>query len=359
MDHHQLIKEECVKHFKSEPSKITKLYSLTNWVYKVDFENAPSIVFKVLNKKTTNPFLFRSQETEKLIDETHFFGDVQIVKNDVYKIERFVINKPITVQDLRSLPTRVFIMKAISRLHLLLPPKPKQNALIFDTWQNVMPQVREKIKSNYAGTELEEKVKEIIAAYDDYILKQLLPNPIYSDCVMCHNDLLHGNLLFDTQHQKYILIDFEYSGYSDPITDIYNLLIESTYDYDDNAPNGLLQDPDSFGNDADVKELIRFYLFFIKNQELIKDRPDDAESLEFYRQHPKFKEISSEEVDYLFAKMFFVGNIQNVYWCVWALTMKHRDDLVMNITNFALKRYDDFIRCNKKREEVWAQKPIQ
>lgn len=59
-------------------------------------------------------------------------------------------------------------------------------------------------------------------------------------CVLCHNDLINGNLLNATETDQLALIDFEYAGFGFPETDLYNFMIESTYDYSTNNEDGFL-----------------------------------------------------------------------------------------------------------------------
>lgn len=76
--------------------------------------------------------------------------------------------------------------------------------------------------------------------------------------MFCHNDLLLLNILLkDDGGIK--LIDHEYAGYNHYMTDIYNLLIEQTFIYDDILRNGFEQDYSSMNNTNSILELIFFY----------------------------------------------------------------------------------------------------
>lgn len=49
--------------------------------------------------------------------------------------------------------------------------------------------------------------------------------------VLCHNDLFYKNILFSIEKQKYLLIDFEYSGYDMLGIDLANIFNEIMFDY--------------------------------------------------------------------------------------------------------------------------------
>lgn len=58
--------------------------------------------------------------------------------------------------------------------------------------------------------------------------------------MFCHNDLLLLNILLKNDG-SIKLIDHEYAGYNHYLSDIYNLLIEQTFVYDETKPNGFEQ----------------------------------------------------------------------------------------------------------------------
>lgn len=86
------------------------------------------------------------------------------------------------------------------------------------------------------------------------------------DLVLCHNDLLINNVLLGENNQIY-LIDFEYVFHNVFLSDIYNMLIESTYDYNSENELGYSQDVDKFGSREEVQYLIASYLYFKQQKE--------------------------------------------------------------------------------------------
>ena len=73
---------------------------------------------------------------------------------------------------------------------------------------------------------------------------------------MCHNDLLLGNMLYQENTDNYYFIDYEYSYFNPPYSDVYNFLIESIYDYQTEKEEGYEKDMSVFPNDEEIYELL-------------------------------------------------------------------------------------------------------
>lgn len=50
--------------------------------------------------------------------------------------------------------------------------------------------------------------------------------------VLCHNDLFYYNFLYKVEEDDFVIIDYEYSGYSPLGMDLMNLYNERLLDYD-------------------------------------------------------------------------------------------------------------------------------
>lgn len=64
-------------------------------------------------------------------------------------------------------------------------------------------------------------------------------------------------------------MDFEYSFHNVFLSDIYNMLIESTYDYRAPVADGFQQNLERFGSQEEVQFLIACYLYFKDSSEPI------------------------------------------------------------------------------------------
>ena len=349
MNFNQIIKEACETRYKQQPTSIKKLDSLTNFVFKLDFESLESVVIKIFNKEKVNLFLFRFKEMEAKIEKTNYFGDMKLFQNEVYLIERFIENEPITIESLRQHSTRLLVMKTLAKFHNLMSTEKKEEALIFDTWKTVFTGLRHQIFENFKDRPDLPQVKQILVHYDRFITQQLWSTPNYDEVTLCHNDLLGGNLLFNSKKQQFMLIDFEYAGFGSPFTDIYNLLIESTYHYDDNQfMDGYLQDTTAFPSDDELHEILKFYLFFRQFGHNFEHLPDNLNSLEIYRNSPYMHQITDSEIQKSFVKIFELGNVSNLYWSIFGFYIFKKQGNSFNYPNFGLQRYNDFLECAAK-----------
>jgi thiamine kinase-like enzyme len=82
--------------------------------------------------------------------------------------------------------------------------------------------------------------------------------------VLTHNDMIHGNILWNLEKKKYQLIDFEYTGFTLMGADIINLCLESAYEYDTPKWPFFEREFPLIGDDEHMKKLIRFYLAYFK-----------------------------------------------------------------------------------------------
>ena len=97
-------------------------------------------------------------------------------------------------------------------------------------------------------------------------LKTLDSNKFFYSQVnaLTHNDMIHGNILWDIEKEKYQLIDFEYTGFNLLGADIINLCLESAYEYDTPKWPYFEREFSLIGSDDHMEELIRFYVAFLK-----------------------------------------------------------------------------------------------
>lgn len=82
--------------------------------------------------------------------------------------------------------------------------------------------------------------------------------------LLTHNDLIHGNVLWDLEKLKYQFIDFEYAGFNMIGSDIINICLESIYEYDLPDWPFYQRKEKVFGSDEHMDHLIHTYLAFFK-----------------------------------------------------------------------------------------------
>lgn len=82
--------------------------------------------------------------------------------------------------------------------------------------------------------------------------------------VLTHNDMIHGNILWNIEKEKYQLIDFEYSGFNLLGADIINLCLESAYEYDTAQWPFFEREFPLIGSDEHMDRLIHHYIAYLK-----------------------------------------------------------------------------------------------
>lgn len=347
-----MIEEASILHLKEKPHSVTKLYSLSNSVFKLEFANLAPVVFKIFSKTTENLFLFRCEKFENMIYSNSEFGDFLIFQNEVYRIEKFIENEPISSEKLVSHDTRLIFMRCLARFHTIASADNKEDFFIFDLWKNKYGEIKEKIMSNFSQSDRLQKVAQILSHYESFVQDELSNNQLVGDLKLCHNDILGGNIIFDKLKNQFKLIDFEFSGFGCVYTDIYNFLIESIIEYNDNINFGFAIHQDQFPNNEQLKEIIHFYLFFKKFGEKYKNAQDNQETINQVKQSSEYKQITQADIDAVFKNIFLVGTITNLFWSLWAFYIYGREGIVFKYYEFGFQRYEDFLETLEKHKQV-------
>jgi thiamine kinase-like enzyme len=340
----QKVADICNDIYKKQPTKCEVLDSLTNFVFKLTFEeDKPPVVLKIINRNTVNFFLFRSEENEQLLKSKGYMADWILHDTPAFRIERFIPNEPITTEKYRDHNIRLMMTRHIAEFHSLDSTKDPKKLQMVDLYDHVYNNIEVQITKNLNGNPETKRVFEVLEHFREFFKSVLVPNSLTEEIVLCHNDLLSGNVLFDLEKQQLALIDFEYGGYSFPENDIYNMLIESTYDYAITDGLGYEQDMSTFPSDDQLKEILRFYLFFRKHWKEFKNEKDLPENAERYRQDPRMKDVDQKELDALLKRFFLLGNITNIYWSIWSFFIFKKEGKIFNYLEFGFHRYRDFL----------------
>ena len=334
----------CQEVYQRQPNKCEVLDSLTNFVFKLTFEeDKPPVVLKIINRNTVNFFLFRSIENEQLLKSKGYMADWILHDTVTYRIERFIPNEPITTEKYRDHNIRLLMTRHIAEFHCLDSTKDPKKLQMVDLYDNVYGNIEAEIRKNLNNNPESQRVFDILDHYKDYVKNVLVPYSSTEEIVLCHNDLLSGNILFNLESQQLALIDFEYGGFSFPENDIFNMLIESTYDYAVTEGLGYEQDQSTFPSNDQLKEILQFYLFFRKHWSEFKNEKDLPETVEKYRQDLRMKEVDQKELDALFRRFFLLGNITNMYWSIWSFFIFKKEGKIFNYLEFGFQRYRDFL----------------
>uniref|UniRef100_A0A8C2JTH5 Ethanolamine kinase n=1 Tax=Cyprinus carpio TaxID=7962 RepID=A0A8C2JTH5_CYPCA len=251
------------------------------------------------------------------------------------RLEQFVPSRKLSTDEL-SVPG-IFdeIAEKITRFHGMRMPFNKEPKWLFGTMEKYMDQVlqltftREHHLRNFSRLLSYNLPQEMDS------LKCLLestPSPV----VFCHNDLQEGNILLlngreNTDRQRLMLIDFEYSSYNYRGFDIGNFFCEWTYDYTyDKFP------------------------FFITNT---KKYPTKAQQMHFFQRyllesHAGFENLSEEDQQKLKEDMLVEVNrfalASHFFWGLWSVIQAKISTIEFGYMEYAMARFDAYFELKKK-----------
>ncbi|XP_032496101.1 choline kinase alpha isoform X2 [Phocoena sinus] len=151
------------------------------------------------------------------------------------RLEQFIPSRRLDTEELSLPDISAEIAEKMARFHGMKMPFNKEPKWLFGTMEKYLNQV---LRIKFTG---ESKVKQLhkFLSYNLPLelenLRSLLestPSPV----VFCHNDCQEGNILLlegreNSEKQKLMLIDFEYSSYNYRGFDIGNHFCEWMYDY--------------------------------------------------------------------------------------------------------------------------------
>uniref|UniRef100_A0A673JSR1 Ethanolamine kinase n=1 Tax=Sinocyclocheilus rhinocerous TaxID=307959 RepID=A0A673JSR1_9TELE len=251
------------------------------------------------------------------------------------RLEQFVPSRKLSTDELSVPGIFAEIAEKIARFHGMRMPFNKEPKWLFGTMEKYMDQVlqltftREHHLRNFSRLLSYNLPQEMDS------LKCLLestPSPV----VFCHNDLQEGNILLlsgreNTDRQRLMLIDFEYSSYSYRGFDFGNFFCEWTYDYTyDKFP------------------------FFITNT---KNYPTKAQQMHFFQSyllesHAGFENLSEEDQLKLKEDMLVEVNrfalASHFFWGLWSIIQAKISTIEFGYMEYAMARFDAYFELKKK-----------
>ncbi|XP_059420977.1 choline kinase alpha-like isoform X2 [Carassius carassius] len=251
------------------------------------------------------------------------------------RLEQYVPSRKLSTDELSVPGIFAEIAEKIARFHGMRMPFNKEPKWLFGTMEKYMDQVlqltftREHHLRNFSRLLSYNLPQEMDS------LKCLLestPSPV----VFCHNDLQEGNILLlsgreNSDRQRLMLIDFEYSSYSYRGFDIGNFFCEWTYDYTyDKFP------------------------FFITNT---KNYPTKAQQMHFFQcylleSHAGFENLSEEDQLKLKEDMLVEVNrfalASHFFWGLWSIIQAKISTIEFGYMEYAMARFDAYFELKKK-----------
>ena len=347
MNHDAQIEEICREVFGKQPVLIKDFFSLSNFIYYIEFSEEEKYVLKIFNLEADNIFLFDQKKTEEVLRESKFYTSLIYKETPNWCIEHFIKGETLEVEHHRSQQHRKMYMKRISEYHKLAMRKDIKEHIIHRLW-SFKPKIYSKIRENIKDHPQKAEIEEILFQFEEFYNKVFRNFQTDEKLVFVHNDLLYGNWLYDKKDKRFQLIDFEYTGFGFFMTDIYNIMIESIYDYRDEGSSWYIRHEEYLPNADEIKELIRYYLFFEKYGDEYYSQTDELEHLKQIEDDQRLKQISQEEIDKYYDNIDLYGSICNLYWTLWAFYIYYKPDRNIDYVPYGLDRYKDFCRNASK-----------
>lgn len=315
---------------------IRKLDGLSNHVYKVRDEDGELWIFKILLAESNDPFKKMDQIATTLLAE---MKNAKFYEDHKFHIEKFIPNDDTTLEQVMNLSESLKIMRAVSEFNQLSKIE-SGNPNLFHILRKDSEVLMSKIHLNLQKID-EFSRAEFLAMLADVesMIPILKKSYKFESLVLSHNDLFYRNIIFGTEKRRYVLIDFEYTGYNPVGMDIFQLVNEFLIDYNVSEPPHFKVQMEMFPKEEYLRELIRFYLFFSEHRKLVEEMPDENEMLDFVRGTAQFKAVSEDKVSEILALFPYFGVITNMFWFYWGLYLFKIENIPMNYVEFARAKY--------------------
>ncbi|CAH8866847.1 unnamed protein product [Trichobilharzia szidati] len=249
-DDHENIWKVVKRIFPSWSEKHTKIQSLeeglSNIVLQLDHDNhneEPKTILMRIRRKVTDSVNDRFNEIKhmyilhELGNEQELYAVFQngiifsFLKGSSINVDKFSVPKYSELiidrlARLHSLPTREALLRLIPEELRETVEQSYRQPILFPTIRNWIS----KLPSGFSDPQKFEKfttefpTKGVLLNELAYV-EELLKNPI-SPVVLCHNDLLAGNIILSPDERLVNFIDFEYCGFNHAAFDIGNHFCE-------------------------------------------------------------------------------------------------------------------------------------
>ncbi|XP_006171419.1 choline kinase alpha [Tupaia chinensis] len=251
------------------------------------------------------------------------------------RLEQFIPSRRLDTEELSLPDISAEIAEKMATFHGMKMPFNKEPKWLFGTMEKYLNQV---LRIKFTG---ESRVKQLhkFLSYNLPLelenLRSLLestPSPV----VFCHNDCQEGNILLlegreNSEKQKLMLIDFEYSSYNYRGFDIGNHFCEWMYDYN-----------------------YEKYPFFKAN---IQKYPTRKQQLHFISSYLSafrndFENLSSEEKSIIEEEMLLEINrfalASHFFWGLWSIVQAKISSIEFGYMDYAQARFDAYFNQKKQ-----------
>ncbi|XP_060543740.1 choline kinase alpha isoform X2 [Pantherophis guttatus] len=251
------------------------------------------------------------------------------------RLEEFIPSRKLDTEELSVPDISAEIAEKMAKFHGMKMPFNKEPKWLFGTMEKYLNQV---MRIKFTRESRVRKLNKILSYNLPQEMKNLrslleaTPSPV----VFCHNDCQEGNILLldgreDSEKQKLMLIDFEYSSYNYRGFDIANHFCEWMYDY--------------------VHEK---YPFFKAN---FMNYPTKKQQLHFITSYlaasqSGFENLSHEDKSKIEEDMLVEINrfalASHIFWGLWSIIQAKISSIEFGYMDYALSRFDAYFEQKRK-----------
>ncbi|NWR60840.1 CHKA kinase, partial [Bucorvus abyssinicus] len=251
------------------------------------------------------------------------------------RLEEFIPSRKLSTEELSLPDISAEIAEKMARFHGMKMPFNKEPKWLFGTMEKYLNQVlrikftrecRTRKLNKLLSYNLPQEMKNLRA------MLEATPSPV----VFCHNDCQEGNVLLlegreNSENQKLMLIDFEYSSYNYRGFDIGNHFCEWMYDY-----------------------TYEKYPFFKAS---VLKYPSKKQQLHFISSYlaafqEGFEHLSNEEKSRLEEEVLIEVNrfalASHFFWGLWSIIQAKISSIEFGYLEYALSRFDAYFDQKRK-----------
>ncbi|XP_031755918.1 choline kinase alpha isoform X2 [Xenopus tropicalis] len=251
------------------------------------------------------------------------------------RLEEFIPSRKLETSELSLPDLSAEIAEKMARFHGMNMPFNKEPKWLFGTMEKYLQQV---LKIKFTRESHTRKLNKILAYDLSKEMRSLrcLLEATSSPVVFCHNDCQEGNILLldgreNSEKQKLMLIDFEYSSYNYRGFDIGNHFCEWMYDY-------------TFEKFPFFKATFSKY-------------PTRRQQIHFVNSYlteflPGFENISNEEQSKLENELLIEINrfalASHFFWGLWSIVQAKISSIEFGYMEYAMARFDAYFQQKRK-----------
>ncbi|XP_068022787.1 choline kinase alpha isoform X2 [Melanerpes formicivorus] len=251
------------------------------------------------------------------------------------RLEEFIPSRKLSTEELSLPDISAEIAQKMARFHGMKMPFNKEPKWLFGTMEKYLNQV---LRIKFTRESQTRKLNKLLAYNLPQEMRNLramleaTPSPV----VFCHNDCQEGNVLLlegreDSENQKLMLIDFEYSSYNYRGFDIGNHFCEWMYDY-----------------------TYEKYPFFKATALKYPSKKQQLHFISSYLSafHHGFEDLSNEEKSKLEEEVLIEVNrfalASHFFWGLWSIIQAKISSIEFGYLEYAQSRFDAYFDQKRK-----------